>query len=558
MKIFNLHKSFFHVLLIVLLGLIAYMNTFDAPFYLDGQYAIADNPMIKNLQNFVDISKAKLYEGHFGYPTFKRRYVGYLTFALNYKFHGLNVVGFHLTNIAIHISTALLLYIFVTLTMQTPLLQTSLLKNYTRHIALFTALLFVCHPLQTGAVTYIWQRLTSLASLLYLLSFVAYVKWRLSCPQTSSSVQSRLAGTKGLPWYGLSIIAAVFAMKTKEITFMLPLVIALYEFVFFQGRTGRRLLYLVPLLLTMLIIPLTLFSFDKPAVELMGHVDNVTRGHTHLSRWEYLTTSMRVITTYIRLIFLPIHLNFDYDYKVYRSFFDGEIIISLVFILSIFGLAVYLFSRYRRTAPQVRLISFGIFWFFFNLLLESSIIPLNQVIFEHRVYLPSMGIFPAVMVTIFTGVERLKNKGIHILTAVTVMLSFTVIVLTTATYIRNSVWKDEASLWGDVVSKSPNKFFPHYNLGNAYLSQGLFDKAMEEYQITINLFPSHVKALISIGNIYMSLGQTDKAIAQYMIALKYAAKNYVAHYNLGLAYKTKGHLDKAREYLEAAEKLKHE
>jgi tetratricopeptide (TPR) repeat protein len=392
---------------------------------------------------------------------------------------------------------------------------------------------------------------------------------------------SRVTGAKVLPWYGLSIIAAMLAMKTKEIAFMLPLTVTLYEFVFFQGRTGRRLLYVIPLLLIMLIIPLTLFSIDMPAEELLGQVNNVVRGHTNLSRWEYLTTSFRVITTYIRLIFLPVHLNFDYDYKVYRSFLDAEIIISFVFLLSIFGLAVYLFSRYRQTAPHARLISFGIFWFFFNLLLESSIIPLNNVISEHRVYLPSIGIFLAVMVTVFTGVEKLKNKGIHVLNAVTVVLSFIVIVLTVATYTRNNVWKDEASLWGDVVSRSPNKFFPHYNLGNAYLSRGLiekaieeyqiaitinpyfssahynlgiayqsrrlFEKAIEEYQITINLFPSHVKALTSISNLYMYLGLTDKAIVQYRSAIQIDQENPGLHINLGNAYLVNGLTDKAIE-----------
>ncbi|NIQ78870.1 MAG: tetratricopeptide repeat protein, partial [Anaerolineae bacterium] len=394
---------------------------------------------------------------HFEYTTFRQRYIGYLTFALNYRLHGLNVAGYHLVNLFIHISTALLLYLIVTLTFQTPLLRASPVRDYAPHIAVFTALLFACHPLQTQAVTYIWQRVTSLAAMLYLLSLTAYVRWRLSA-------SLRTAGAKALPWYVLALLSAVLAMKTKETAFMLPLTLAMYEFLFFQGKTLPRIGYLLPLLLTMLIVPLTLFSIDRPAGELIDDVSDVTRGHSNLSRYEYLMTSLRVIVTYIRLLFLPVNQNLDHDYPTYRSLLDMPVTVSAVFLLCIAGLGVLLLLRSRNGAPHLRIISFGIFWFFLNLALESSVIPLNNVIFEHRLYLPSMGVFLAVTVLVFHAVQKLKERWKGAGRAAVLILAGVVLALTGATYARNGKWGDEVTLWQDVVSKSPVKAWARISL----------------------------------------------------------------------------------------------
>jgi hypothetical protein len=117
------------------------------------------------------------------------------------------------------------------------------------------------------------------------------------------------------------LIAAVLAMKTKENAFTLPLVIMLYEFLFFNGPIRRRMVRLVPLLLIVLIFPLTLAGIDRPVGDVVGGIVPATRGYHGLSRVEYLLTEFRVIVTYIRLLFLPVNQNLDYDYPVFGSFF---------------------------------------------------------------------------------------------------------------------------------------------------------------------------------------------------------------------------------------------
>ncbi|MBI5195488.1 MAG: hypothetical protein HZA10_04105, partial [Nitrospirae bacterium] len=174
-----LHKPIVHILLIVIIGLIAYSNTFHVPFQFDDHNFIVDNHKLRNLSSF--------------WPTAGSRWVGFLTFALNYKFGGLNVTDYHIVNIIIHIINALLVYRLVILTFQTPYfnLHPSTFNPRSSLIALFSSLLFVSHPIQTQAVTYIVQRFTSLATMFYLLSLVMYVKWRLKSEQQSNSTSEQ-------------------------------------------------------------------------------------------------------------------------------------------------------------------------------------------------------------------------------------------------------------------------------------------------------------------------------------------------------------------------------
>jgi hypothetical protein len=273
---------------------------------------------------FQDTSKA---EGMFLYDLLKTRYIGYLSFALNYRLGGLDVEGYHIVNIAIHIINALLLYLLVLLTFRTPRMQGSYLEKHSGAVALMSALLFVCHPVQTQAVTYISQRFASMAAMFYLGSVVAWAASRLSGKKTS-----RIA------LYVISILSAVLAMKTKETAFTLPLAVAMYEFMFFKRRK-RRIVMLIPLLLTMLIIPLGLMNTGASPGEMMDSVSEAARAPgSELSRSQYLLTQFTVIPRYVYLIFFPINQNLDYDWPVYDSFLEPGVFLSFMFLVSLFFL----------------------------------------------------------------------------------------------------------------------------------------------------------------------------------------------------------------------------
>src|SRR5208282_625288 len=251
-------------------------------------------------------------------------------------------------------------------------------------------------------------------------------------------------------WLILSFLSAVLAMKTKETAFTLPVVIALYEFCFFSSsfsiRDSRftihglsRFLYLAPLLLTMGIIPLTLLYLK--ATMGTGKHDLPGVSFAVLPRWEYMITQFRVLITYLRLLFLPVNQNFDYDYPVFKSFFDPQVILSFLFLSALFGSGIYLIRSSRFTSHvsrPFRLIGFGILWFFITLSVESSIVPLDRLMDEYRVYMPSTGIIIAAVTGLFFVFSRFTSHVSRSLVARSLIVSLVLVtgVLAIAAYNR--------------------------------------------------------------------------------------------------------------------------
>ncbi len=539
----HFNKPLIHCLLIIAIGILAYSNTFNSPFQWDENDFLVQNPIVKNLSYFWEPSKAKAGDPVF-YFFLRTRYIGYLTFAINYKLHGFNVLGYHIFNLTIHLFNALLVYFLLLLTFKTPFLKGSSLKKSSNLIALFSALIFVSHPLQTEAVTYIYQRLASLVTFFYLFSVVSYIRWRLCLDDPN------ISSFKSTPYFILSLISTIFAMKTKENALTLPLIIFIYEFFFFSGRIKTRVLRLLPWVLSITIIPLTMIGTDRTIGEVFNLIsDPFLYVQAELSRETQLFTQLRVILTYVRLLFLPIHQNLDYDYPVYHSFFIPQVFLSLLFHLAVIGLAFYLFYRSRSRIPDLRFISFGIFWFYVTLSIESSIISIVIVIFEYRVYLPSIGWAMAITTSAWIALEKLKLRSPGLEKKIILLFVVIVILFSVLTYARNEVWRDEIRLWNDVVAKSPNKSRGHFKLGLILGKKGRFDEAIREFQTALKLEPNQARVHNNLALIYASQGKLDDAIKEYQIALTINPKDAVVHYNLGILFARMQRLDDAvREF----------
>lgn len=573
-----LREPVVHLLIIIVLGALIYSNTFNVPFTFDDEYVVTDNSQIKDLRNFIN-------------PLSGNRSLGFLTFALNYKIHALHVTGYHVVNLLIHLMNSLLVYLLTLFTFRTPYAPDRIKKPDTFRfssaegwLALFTTLLFASHPIQTQAVTYISQRFASLATLFYLFSLVMYIKAR----------DFWSSGPVGYAFYVAAIFASVLAMRTKEIAFTLPVIVILYEVMFFKGDMKRRFLYLLPFLLTMSIIPLTMMGSQGPVADFSG-IDQLTRsaGVESVSRGDYLNTQFRVIVTYIRLLFFPVNQNLDYDYPIYRSFFNPEVWVSFLFLFSFFALGVYLFyTSFRKDKGNVfwlRVVSFGIFWFFVSLSVESSIIPIADVIYEHRLYLPSVGFFMAFISFMAFMRARLADRARVFDQMFIPVLVIVVAGLSMAAYARNMVWRDEITLWEDVVRKSPNKVRAyhnlgllyghqsrkdrfdkaitlyqeaikrepgfadaHNNLGLTYYDQGHFDDAIKEISTALTLRPSYADAHNNLGLVYSAQGRFDDAIKEYKTAIRYRPDFAKAHNNLSILYQKQNRLDEAFQEIQAA------
>ena len=524
-----------HLFLIAFLGAAIYSLTFHVPFVFDDRTSIVENTVIRDLHRFL---------GPDGYHLHPRRFFGYLTFALNYRFGGLHVAGYHLVNLLIHLTTASLVYGLCRLTFRTPRMRESALAPNAPYIALFAGLLFVAHPVQTEAVTYITQRLASLSTALYLLALVLWV-----CGKGDRLLFQMKSEKVACPLFLVGAALAGFAaMLTKEIAVTLPFTALIYGELFFVSSRRKKLADLLPLVLAVL-FPFLLWHLAAPSGRSLDAVLDHARGGTGVTRWDYLVTQPRVIVTYLRLLFYPAGLNLDYDYPVYHSLFALPVAGSLLLLLPPAGLTVWL-ARCAASGYDagLRLISFGIAFFFAALLVESSVIPLDDLIAEHRLYLPSAGFFLACAAS--GGFLARRVGGARILLLATCV----VLALGAATVRRNIAWQSPLALWRDTVAKSPGKARPRYNLGTVLNDRGAHQDAILQLREALRIKPEYADAWHNLGVAHAARGDLAEAIEKYRQALRFDPGMARAHNSLGVALVSMGGLDEAiAEYRRAVE-----
>ena len=526
---------------IVLAGVIAYANAYHGEFVFDDEPEIVTQQLIRNPHHFL-----RSWEAYRAHPN---RILVYFTFALNYALGGLDTTGYHAVNILVHLGTALLVYALALLSFRTPHLRRSALAPWRASVALVAALLFVTHPVQTQAVTYVVQRFASLATFFYVLAVVLFVRWRLARDA------GRATGLGGWALYATVLVSALAAMKSKEIALTLPLVIAVYEFAFFASPLRRRLAWLAPILATLVVIPASTFDLHKPLGALLADVSSI-RLQSEVSRLDYLRTQLTVVVRYLGLLLVPVGQNLDYDYPIYRSFAEPRVAISGLFLLVLGALALAAWGgpvgRWTRRTfdPASRLVAFGLVWFFVALSVESSVIPIVDVIFEHRVYLPSVGFFVAAASLGALAAHRLAPARAAKATLVAGILIS--LVLGAATLARNEVWSTKLTLWTDVVAKSPRKSRARDNLGLALARRQREAEAIVQFREAIRLEPTNARAWTNLGVALVKTGRRAESAAAFVAAVNLDPDHAEALYNLGRYYLVEGRYDEAAALFQRA------
>lgn len=525
-----LRRPFPQIGLILCLGLGLYLHTLHAPFIFDDYPCIKENPAIRNFAYFTDFAKVReLTIWDDIKNNIAVRPVTYLTFALNYRIGELNVLGYHLVNIAIHLFNAVLVFLLARVTLQQTPLSNSATSDarLSGFIPLIVALLFIAHPLQTQAVTYISQRFTSLTTLFYLATLLLYIA-------------ARTAERSVRRWfcYGLSLLLAITAMKTKEIAFTLPVMLFLYDHFFLVGGRRQRWLWLAPFFLTLLVIPGTLLWLvaTDGVVAPEWKIDQAINlvNSSGISQWDYFKTQCGVIVTYLRLFFLPIGQNLIPDYPLAKNFFEPKIIGSFLLLLTLFVGAIRLTLRSSQTEQRSsgRLIAFGILWFFVTIAVSSSIIPLDLMMLEYRVYLPSFGVFFTIVVAAAVTVDKgWLPYPIFLGAAV-----LAIVLLSAATVARNDLYTDKIRLLRDIITKSPDRLEARVGLAHTYLERERFDEAIVEITTILQALPNDSNMIVNLGYALAATGRTDEAISQYRKALAINPDSPYAHANLGFEY----------------------
>ncbi|MBW2443629.1 MAG: tetratricopeptide repeat protein [Deltaproteobacteria bacterium] len=508
--------------LLAIVVILIYADTLTAPFIFDDLNNIHHNPHIRipalSLENL-------LWAGY--HSPESRRPVANISFALNYYVGGYNPVGYHVVNIVIHLACGIFLFFLAKATLQTPALQ----SRYEKFgwIPFLAAFIWLTHPLQIQSVSYVVQRMNSMAAMFYVLSMLCYVKFRMSA--RSPSKWLLLAGC---------VMSALLAFGTKEISATLPLFIILYEWYFFQQldrRWARRhFLFLAGLGLLFLMIALVYLDFEPVAKILRGY------GRRDFTPLQRLLTQSRVVMFYISLMLWPnpSRLNLDHDFALSYSLLNPvTTLVSIAVIIALIACAVLI----ARKEP---LLSFGIIWFFGNLAIESSLIGLEMV-FEHRNYLPSMFVILALVALAFRYFR-------HTFPAV-VALSLVGALCCMWTYQRNRVWADEIALYRDAAAKSPRKARPQNNLGAALSRRGRLAEAIDRYQAALKIKPDYADAHYNLGYALSKSGQLDAGLAHFRQAVRIEPKHVKYRNNLGVALVLKGNPTEALEHFKAALKI---
>jgi protein O-mannosyl-transferase len=369
--------------LIAALILIAYSNTFTASFHFDDNPSIVENAGIKrmNWDNFMAAFSGT-------------RPIVNQSLLFNYYFSGLNVVGWHIFNISVHIANSFFVYLLALWTFSLPSLRERF-GDRAKRMALFAALLFGVHPIQTEAVTYIISRTELIATFFYLAAFLFFIKG---------------ATKRKFGYYLWAFFAALLAMGSKEWAVTLPAVLLLYDYLFLsEGRLQSLLSRLHAHLLV--ILSCSWLIYNMSTTKMNGAGFSVV-GQNNITAWSYLLTSFNVMWTYIRLLILPINQNLDYDYAWSRTLFEFPTLLSLLGHIAVVAVCIILFRRRKMTV-----IPFGAAWFYITLSPTQSFVPILDVIFEHRLYLPSIGfflIFVAAFEGVFDWIESRKKPALQV------------------------------------------------------------------------------------------------------------------------------------------------
>jgi tetratricopeptide (TPR) repeat protein len=530
----------FLILIFIVAGFSLYSKTLSSPFVFDDIDNITENRTIR----LTELTPKNILNTATGLTS--NRPVSTLTFALNYYFGRYNPEGYHFVNIVIHILNAILLFIFLQLTFkisrQQNISDSTSRLSAGQWISFLAAVIWLVHPIQTQSVTYIVQRMNSIGATFFILALLCYVMGRTTQLRVKQKSDSRdtektekTYSNRTYLWFAASAVSGLLALGSKESTATLPFFVWLYEWYFFQDLSPKwfksSLKYIIAVAIIFGVVAFLYLGTDP--LEKLSKLRDFSQGEFTVT--ERALTQTRVVVYYLSLIFFshPSRLNLDYDFPLSHSLFNPiTTLFSLILIIGLIALAIYL-------AKKERLISFCILWFFGNLVIESSIIPL-AIIFEHRNYLPSMLIFliPVILAYRYIQYDWLKIGLLVIL----------IVGLSVWTYQRNSVWKNELTLWSDIVKKSPNKARPHLNLGIMLSRLGKTDVAITHFDKALQLNNRFAKAHFNLGAEMERQGNDADAVKHYHEAIKIEPNYIKAHNNLGLLLARTGRIEEAFQH----------
>lgn len=476
----------------------AYHNSFSGQLVYDDIAAIKENPTITNLRDLRAVFSPPNDSG----ITVNGRPLINLSLAINYAIGGTEVFGYHVMNFFIHLCAGLTLFGIVRRSLELPSLKDKFATAQTRLLAAFVvALLWTVHPLQTESVTYIIQRAESLVGLFYLLTFYCFVR----------SVTSPRPGL----WQGLTVFACLCGMASKEVMASAPLLVLVYDRAVISGTFReawrRHVRIYLGLAATWILLAWLVHGTNN-----RGGTAGLGAGG--MSSWHYALTQCLGLGKYLKLVFWPDPLVFDYGTAL-----EEHLLPVLPQALLIVSLVVGTgYALWRRP-----MLGFLGLWCFAILGPSSSFIPVaSEPLAEHRMYLPLAALAALV---VLSATRRFGRGALYLCLALAVAAG-------AVTVQRNLDYRDETALWRDTQRKYPSNARAHNNVGEILFRADRQQEAVECFREAVRLLPRYIDALNNLGNTLTQLGKPTEGLPYLELALQLKPSYGETHNNLGNAY----------------------
>ncbi len=500
----NFRKVFFPVVLIAVLGLAIYANSLGGKFLWDDEFMVQKNGYLTSWTNvwkfFAGVrttAESALSEDNFYRPIYMT------TFLADRSIWGLDVRGFHLTNIILHIAAALALFWMLNVVFKDLFLSG------------ITSVFFIIHPVHTEAISYISGRSDPLAALFIFLSLTFYAK--------ALHAERRYF----LLFAGCAYVMGLLSRESSLVVLLaLPLI---------NVATGRRMRpgEIAPF------FGITAAYFMIRMVFLSGLKTVYAAETTFLQR---LPGFFRAFFEYLRLMVLPFDLHMEYGSGLF-SFTEARVVVgATVFI-------VFLVILAKKTVSD-KTAFFAMGWFLLTLLPVSNLYHINAYMAEHWLYVPSVGIFLLVSKTLLW----LRGKSGLGKRSVTVVIFLLVVFFSFLTVRQNGYWRDAVTFYERTIRYAPESLRIAHNLSVEYIALGRPQEAIELSRDVLEKKPADGKSYCNIGNAYLDMNNLKEAEANYKKALEVDPGYAEAYYNLGNVFINSGRPAEAVPcYLKAVE-----
>jgi tetratricopeptide (TPR) repeat protein len=484
-----------------------------------------------------------------------------LSFAINYHFGSFKPRGWHVTNLALHFSAAMLLWAIVRRTLKLPHFGRRFAAS-AEWLALAVALLWALHPLQTEAVIYVTQRTELMMALFYLATLYCSLRYwstfplssREACSEQSRTGQGegsleaprRLKENKaGITWLIFAVLACLCGMASKEVMVSAPLVVLLFDRAFVSGSLASALRRSWPLYIGLMATEALLLYLiaHAPRSESAGFAVGIPA----ISWW---FTQSKILLLYLKLAIWPWPLLVHYEFPYLNTIGESWPYVAAVGLLG----ATTLVLLYCNTA-----IGF-LATFVAAILSPTLVIPIvTEMAAERRMYLPLAAIVAAFVVG---GYSLVKNWSQSLRPAQQLAVRRTAIVMAISLIAicclvsakRAAVYKNPLDVWSDVLRVQPLNHVAHENMGYHLQSINRADDALNHYREAARISPESIQARYSIATLLLQKGAHDEAIGEIKQALRLVPNDAKMNNNLAVAlYYSKRYDEAIRAFRRALE-----